>query len=188
MIADDEDGTPVRRLPGDASPAEELARIVRVDQAGEYGARRIYEGQLAVLAGTPAEAPIRRMAEQEAEHLAEFDRLMVHHRVRPTALQPVWHVAGYLLGAGTALMGERAAMACTVAVEEEIVSHYRRQARRLGADQGELKALLERYAGEEEGHPDEALAHESDRTPFYRPLSRAIRLGTRLAIRLSERI
>ena len=176
------------RLPGDPAPAETVARMLRVDHAGEYGARRIYEGQLAVLGGTPSEAPVRRMAEQEAEHLAAFERLLGERRVRPTALQPLWHAAGFLLGAGTALLGERAAMACTVAVEEEIVRHYRRQAARLGADEAELRGLLERYADEEDGHRAEALRHGAEAAPGYRPLSRAIRLGTRLAIRLSERI
>jgi len=176
------------RLPGDPPPAAELARILRVDQAGEYGARRIYEGQLAVLGGTAAEAPVRAMAEAEAEHLATFDRLLAERRVRPTALQPVWHVAGFLLGAGTGLMGERAAMACTVGVEEAIVEHYRRQAERLGPEEAELKALLLRYADDEEGHRKEALAHAAERTPGYRPLKRAIKAGTRLAIWLSERV
>src|SRR5687767_1537435 len=105
-------------LPGDLSRQELVERILRVDHAGEHGAVRIYEGQLAVLGDTPAAATIRRMAEQERKHLDTFDRLLPQHRVRPTALSPLWHAAGFALGAATALLGERAAMACTVAVEE----------------------------------------------------------------------
>ena len=122
------------RLPGDPSVAAMIARIVRVDQAGEYGAKRIYEGQLAVLGRTPAGDTIRHMAEQEAAHLRDFDAALNDRRVRPTALQPLWHLAGFALGAGTALMGERAAMACTVAVEEAIYEHYAAQAAYLGED------------------------------------------------------
>ena len=106
-----------RRLPGDPLPEAALHRMLRVDQAGEYGARRIYEGQLAALGPRhPKAAVIREMYEQELAHLKTFDELLVARQVRPTALQPLWHVAGFALGAATALIGERAAMACTVAV------------------------------------------------------------------------
>jgi ubiquinone biosynthesis monooxygenase Coq7 len=120
------------RLPGDPRPEAQIARMIRVDQAGEYGARRIYEGQLAVLGEGHPEAPaIRGMYEQELRHLETFDSLLGERRVRPTALQPVWHLAGFALGAATAMMGARAAMACTVAIEEVIDEHYRKQAARL---------------------------------------------------------
>ena len=108
----------VGRLPGDLSKDKLIARIIRVDQAGEYGAKRIYEGQLAVLGGSSDEPVLREMAETEKHHLETFNQLMVSRRVRPTALAPLWHVAGFALGAGTALIGREAAMACTVAVEE----------------------------------------------------------------------
>ena len=113
-----------KRLPGDLTAEDLVARMIRVDQAGEYGARRIYEGQLAVLAGKPGGEAVRHMYEQELAHLETFDKLIAERRVRPTALQPVWHIAGFALGAATALMGEKAAMACTVAVEEVIDEHY----------------------------------------------------------------
>ena len=106
-------------------------RMIRVDHAGEYGAVRIYEGQLAVLeartGSRDAAATIRKMAQQEQHHLETFDKLIVERRVRPTALEPIWRIAGFALGAATALMGEKAAMACTAAVEEVIDEHYARR-------------------------------------------------------------
>src|SRR5436190_9048774 len=97
-------------LPGERDPAEEIARMLRVDHAGEYGATRIYEGQLDVLGRGPAAGEIRRMAETEKRHLERFDQLLHERRARPTLLHPLWTVAGYALGAATALLGERAAM------------------------------------------------------------------------------
>lgn len=175
-------------LPGDRSAAARAARMIRVDQAGEYGAMRIYEGQLAVLRRRKSGPVIEGMAAAEEEHLRKFNQLMVDRRVRPTALSPLWHVAGFALGAGTALLGERAAMACTVAVEEEIEDHYARQAAALGEDDGELRQLIEDSAADEAAHREAALRHGAERAPGYPVLRRGIRAGTRLAIWLSERI
>jgi ubiquinone biosynthesis monooxygenase Coq7 len=162
--------------------------MVRVDHAGEYGAKRIYEGQLAVLGRTRHGPTIRHMAEQEREHLEAFEKLIVERRVRPTALFPLWHVAGFALGAGTALLGPRAAMACTVAVEEVIDEHYARQAEELGPEEAELKAKIERFRAEELEHRDIGLAHEAEQTPGYALLSAAIKAGSRAAIWLAERV
>lgn len=177
-----------RRLPGDPRPEDMVARMIRVDQAGEYGARRIYEGQLAVLGRSPKAEIIRAMAEAEVRHLDEINRLMVERHVRPTLLSPVWHVAGFALGAASALMGERAAMACTVAVEEVIEGHYARQADQLGDDEATLRAKLEEYGADEAHHRETAIANEAELAPAYQPLTRAIKAGTRLAIWLSERV
>ncbi|MFM7689947.1 MAG: demethoxyubiquinone hydroxylase family protein, partial [Alphaproteobacteria bacterium] len=108
------------RLPGDPTAREVVERTIRVDHAGEYGAKRIYEGQLAVLGRTKYGSLIEHMKAQEQVHLDTFSRLIGERRVRPTALLPFWHVAGFALGAATALLGHRGAMACTVAVEEAI--------------------------------------------------------------------
>lgn len=175
-------------LPGDPSAAELVARMIRVDQAGEYGARRIYEGQLAVLGRRPEGSMIRRMAAQEQRHLDAFDRLLPARRVRPTALQPFWHVAGYALGAATALLGKEAAMACTVAVEEVIVAHYARQAARLGEDEAPLRTLLDEFRADEEEHRAVAAAEGAARAPAHAPLTGTIKAGARLAIWLSERV
>jgi ubiquinone biosynthesis monooxygenase Coq7 len=175
-------------LPGDRAPASDTARMIRVDQAGEYGATRIYEGQLAVIRRGRGSQAIREMAEQEERHLAQFNRLAVARRIRPTALSPLWHVAGYALGAATALLGERAAMACTVAVEEVIDGHYARQEAALAADDAELAETIRAARADELAHRDTALAHEASETPGYELISAAIKTGARLAIWLSERI
>ena len=185
-----DDIKPTPRLPGDQSQENEIARMIRVDHAGEHGAVRIYAGQLAVLGHTKSGDTIRHMAAQEAEHLETFDRLVAEHGVRPTALSPIWHVAGYALGAATALMGEKAAMACTAAVEEVIDEHYAKQAATLaqnGQGDAPLKATIEKFRADEIAHRDTAIAHGAEETPGYRLLSDVIKTGCRIAIRLSER-
>ena len=172
------------------SDRPDRARMIRVDQAGEYGATRIYAGQLAVLGSNgPHAGEIAGMARQEDDHLARFNALMARRGVRPTALQPFWSVAGFALGAATALIGPKAAMACTAAVEEEIDRHYSAQLDDLAAgDDPELAAMVEEFREDEREHRDAALAAGAEEAPAYPLLSGAIRLGCRMAIRLSERI
>ena len=177
-----------RRLPGDPTPEQSLARMLRVDHAGEHGAVRIYDGQLAVLGQGPAGDAIRRMRAQEQAHLDEFDRLLPAHRVRPTLLSPLWHAAGFALGAAGALLGAKAAMAVTVAVEEVIDEHYARQVARLGAERAELRDTLERFRRDEVAHRDEGLAQGAEQAPGYELLTAAVKAGSRLAIWLSTRI
>jgi ubiquinone biosynthesis monooxygenase Coq7 len=165
------------------------ARMIRVDQAGEYGAKRIYAGQLAVMGDrAPLAGEIARMAEQEDEHLRRFDALLGARGVRPTALQPVWSVAGFALGAATALIGPKAAMACTAAIETEIDRHYSQQLDELGDSDPELAGMIAEFRDDEREHLDAALAAGAEQAPAYPLLSGAIRLGCRLAIRFSERI
>jgi ubiquinone biosynthesis monooxygenase Coq7 len=170
---------------------QELHRMIRVDQAGEFGATRIYEGQLAVMGDRgPHSAEIRHLAEQEREHRAKFDALLTRRGVRPTALHPFWAAAGYALGAGTALLGPEAAMACTAAVETEIDKHYSDQLDKLeasGADP-ELAEMIAAFRADEREHLDAALANGAERAPAYPLLAGAIRLGCRMAIKASERI
>jgi len=175
-------------LPGDRAPEAEIARMIRVDHAGEYGATRIYQGQLAVLGRGRARDEVRHMGEQEKRHLAAFDRLLPERRVRPTLLHPLWHVAGFALGAATALLGERAAMACTVAVEEVIDEHYVGQAERLGAADPALTETILEFRADEIAHRDKALEMGAEETLGYDLLSAAIKTGSRLAIWLSERL
>ncbi len=134
--------------------------MLRVNQAGEYGAARIYAGQLAVLGrSSPAAHQIARMAAQEQRHLDRFDQLMAERRVRPTALQPLWNVAGFALGAATALISEKAAMACTDAVETEIDRHYSEQLAELGDEDPELAADIAEFQAEELEHRETAREH-----------------------------
>ena len=177
-----------RALPGDLPRRERIARMIRVDHAGEYGAKRIYEGQLAVLGRGPKGPVIEHMAEQEREHLDTFDRMVAERGVRPTLLHPLWHIGAFAMGAATALLGDRAAMACTVAVEEVIDDHYARQAEALGEEEPELKAVIERFRAEELEHRDIGLEHEAEQAPGYRLLSGAVKAATRTAIWLSERV
>jgi ubiquinone biosynthesis monooxygenase Coq7 len=165
--------------------------MIRVDQAGEFGATRIYAGQIAVMGDRGPHSPeIRAMAEQEAGHLARFDALIVRRGARPTALQPFWSAAGYALGAATALMGPEAAMACTAAIEEEIDRHYTRQLDELeqAGDDPELADMIAEFRDDEREHRDAAIAAGAEQAPGYPLLSVAIRLGCRAAIRLAERI
>ena len=179
-----------RPAPPGVAAADEIAAMIRVDHAGEYGAVRIYEGQLAILGERKSKAvdAIRHMALQEQAHLKRFDALVNERRVRPTVLQPVWQVAGFMLGAASALMGEKAAMACTEAVEEVIDRHYADQVEKLSGVDPALKKTVESFRTDEIAHRDAAVAHGSGQAPGYRVLTGAIKAGCRLAIALSMRI
>jgi ubiquinone biosynthesis monooxygenase Coq7 len=163
--------------------------MLRVDQAGEYGATRIYAGQLAVLRRNCPEAKlIARMAAQEQRHLDRFNQLMAERRVRPTALQPLWNVAGFALGAATALISEDAALACTDAVETEIDRHYGSQLDQLGDEDPELSSDIAEFRAEELEHRDTAREAGATNAVGYPLLTGAIRAGCRAAIALSKRI
>ena len=173
--------------PGDKRP--DTASMLRVNQAGEYGAARIYAGQLAVLGrGSSAAHQIARMASQEQRHLDRFNALLSERGVRPTALQPLWSVAGFALGAATALISEKAAMACTDAVETEIDRHYSEQLSELGETDPELAADIAEFQAEELEHRATAREHGSQEAVGYPLLSAAIRAGCRVAIELSKRV
>lgn len=178
------------RKPKPAAPGSTIdtEAMIRVDHAGEYGAVRIYQGQLAVLKNGAAADTIRHMAQQEQRHLKAFDKLVNERRVRPTALEPIWRVAGFALGFGTALMGEKAAFACTAAVEEVIDEHYASQVAALEGKDESLRATVEEFRAEEVEHRDTALQNGAEQAPGYRLLSSAIKAGCRVAIKLSEKI
>lgn len=163
--------------------------MLRVNQAGEYGAKRIYAGQLAVMGNRhPSAQLIVHMATQEERHLQTFNQMIAARGVRPTALQPFWHAAGFALGAVTALMGPRAAMACTAAVETEIDRHYAAQLETLGTHDAALRAAITDFQAEELEHKATAIAQGAEQAPGYPVLSAAIRLGCRAAIAISERV
>ena len=162
--------------------------MIRVNHAGEYGAKRIYEGQLSVLRGKPAYNIVKEMKDQEHEHLETFEDYIRSRRVRPTVLMPLWHVGGWVLGATTAAMGERAAMACTVAVESVIAQHYSEQEKELEDEEGELKKHISKFCADEMEHHDTGLEHGAENTPAYRMLYHGIRGITKTAIALSKKI
>jgi len=173
---------------GKAKP--DIASMIRVNQAGEYGAAQIYKGQLAVMGDdAPDSSAIHHMADQEQRHLDAFDRMIVQRNVRPTVLQPFWKVAGYALGAGTAIMGPRAAMACTAAVETEIDLHYQEQMEQLATENDpELLSKIAEFREEELEHKQTAIDAGAEDAPGYPLLSAAIRLGCKVAIGLSKRV
>lgn len=176
-------------LPGDRSRQQETDRMVRVDHAGEFGAVRIYAGQRAVLGENHPKAGLfRHMHEQEKVHLAKFDEIINERGVRPTIMAPLWDVAGFALGATTALMGEKAAMACTQAVEEVIDEHYESQRVKLKGQDPELEEVIETFQAEEVEHKRIAEEHGAEEAVGYPVLSATIKAGCRAAIWLSKRV
>jgi len=177
---------------------ELIAKILRVDHAGEFGADRIYAGQMFVLGKTDVGDLIQEMWDQEKEHKAKFEELLPKYRVRPTALIPLWNIAGYALGFGTALMGKEAAMACTVAVEDSIGTHYSDQLRSLLEDASrypddpekhkELLDIIKKFRDDEMDHHDTGLAHDAEKFPAYNLLFNVIKAGCKVAIAASERV
>ncbi|XP_021964514.1 5-demethoxyubiquinone hydroxylase, mitochondrial isoform X2 [Folsomia candida] len=167
-------------------------RMIRVDHAGEYGANRIYAGQMAVLGSTKSGPLIQHMWDQEKEHLRVFELLIPKYRARPTAMLPFWNIAGFALGAGTALLGEKAAMACTVAVESTITEHYNNQIRQLMSTNlegnKELIDYITKFRDEEQEHHDTGLAEGAEQTPGYAALTNLIKTGCKAAIWISERV
>jgi len=165
-----------------------LEEIIRVDHAGEYGATRIYDGQIAIFGkNSKIGKTIQHMADQEQEHIEKFNDLILEHRVRPTALLPLWNIAGFTLGATSALMGEKVAMACTVAVEKVIGEHYRKQQNLLEDDHKELKRTIAKFEKDELEHHDIGIAHDAEQTPGYTVLSKFIEFGCKTAIEVSKK-
>ncbi|XP_076068028.1 ubiquinone biosynthesis protein COQ7, mitochondrial isoform X2 [Oratosquilla oratoria] len=169
-----------------------IDKFIRVDHAGELGADRIYAGQMAVLGKTSTGPIIQHMWDQEKEHKAKFEELIPKYRVRPTAMLPIWNVAGFMLGAGSALLGKEGAMACTVAVESVITDHYNSQLRELislGEEENkELIEVIKKFRDEEMEHHDTGLANDAELAPAYNVLSNVIKAGCKVAIFVSERI
>ena len=166
----------------------DIERFLRVDHAGERAAQQIYKGQLAVLVNHEMADEIRHMMDQEVEHLETFDSLLNERQVRPSLLDPLWGAAGFTLGVVTAAMGPKAAMACTIAVEEVIGEHYQKQADILGEDERELQATVERFRDEELEHRDIAVEHDGREARHYSLLRKVIQRGCRTAIKIAEKV
>ena len=169
-----------------------LEEIIRVDHAGERGAIKIYEGQLLALKtikqDNALKDKIEEMKEQEKEHLEYFEKEIQKRKIKPTYLLPLWDLMGVGLGFGTALLGKKAAMLCTASVEEVIEDHYQNQLKRLGKDEKDLKAKIEKFKGDEINHKN--IAYEAGATTkgFYSIMDIVIRTGSRIAITISEKI
>ena len=176
-----------RALPGDFINRTTSAAALRVNHAGEYGAQRIYAGQLAVLNNHAVAEQLKHMAAQEQVHLDTFNKILPAHGVRPTVLMPLWHIGGWLLGAGTALLGAKAAMACTVAVESVITEHYNDQLKG-GTLEDSLTSTIEKFRDEEIEHHDIGITHDAEGTPLYKPLTITIKGICKAAIWLSARV
>ena len=178
------------QLPGQLSIEGEIKRIIRVDQAGEYGETRIYAGQCAALKHHPNLAVVQHMLAQEMTHLKKFNTLMSARRVSPSILSPLWHVAGFALGYITAKMGEQSAMACTVAIEEVIDDHYQHQEQFLSSlpQEHELLGTITQCRQEELEHKDTAIGHGASSAPLYKGMTKAIKIVSRAAIWLSSRL
>jgi 3-demethoxyubiquinol 3-hydroxylase len=183
---------PIPPRPGPGAARRRMAEILRVDHAGELAAVHIYRGQRAVMGAAAGKAKVagdlEGMQAQEAEHLEAFDRLLTGSQVRPSLLSPVWRAAGFALGAATALMGEKAAHACTEAVEDVIEKHYAEQIEELETRDPQLAATLTRFRDDELAHQDHAVQEGARDAAGYPVLSAVIRAGCRTAIKLAEKI
>ncbi len=179
-------------FPGAHASARRTEEMIRVDHAGEFAAVQIYRGQRAVFEHAHGKrdtaALIAEMEEGEQTHLRTFDRMIAARSVRPTLMAPIWRVAAYGLGAATALFGEKAAHACTEAVEDVIERHYADQSAALADREPELKAVVDQFRAEEMAHRDTAVEHGAREAPAYPLLSAVIKFGCRAAIRISEKI
>ncbi|KAF9584073.1 ubiquinone biosynthesis monooxygenase Coq7 [Lunasporangiospora selenospora] len=172
---------------------EMLEEMIRIDQAGELGANWIYRGQYAVLGSDKKVGPLlEHMWEQEKHHLRVFDGMVSKYRVRPTAMRPLWEVAGFLLGAGTAMLGKEAAMACTEAVETVIGGHYNDQLRELlkidHPDIAELRKVVKEFRDDELEHLETAIEHDAQKAPHHELLSNLINQGCKTAIWISGKV
>jgi len=178
-----------KHIPEPLNKKEQLDQIIRVDHAGEYGAVRIYEGQLAVFGDNhPMSDTIKHMKKQEDVHLERFNELIRQYDARPTLITPLWHIAGFALGAGTALLGTKAAMACTEAVEEVIDKHYAEQIENLDDDESALAETLEKFRQEEVEHKQIAIDNGAQEAPAHGLLYGAIKIGVKTVIKVAERI
>ena len=169
------------------SPSD-IDRYLRVDHAGERAAQQIYKGQLAIMKNHAMGPEIQHMMEQEVEHLEAFETLLNERQVRPSLLDPLWGAAGFALGVATAAMGPKAAMACTIAVEEVIGEHYQKQAENLGTDEADLKKVVEKFRDDELEHRDIAIDHDGENAKHYDLLRAVIQRGCRTAIKVAEKL
>ena len=169
-----------------------LEEIIRVDHAGERGAIKIYEGQLLALKTIKQDEALKdkieEMKEQEKEHLQYFEKEIQKRKIKPTYLLPLWDVMGVALGFGTVLLGKKAAMLCTASVEEVIEDHYENQLKKIGNDEIDLKAKIEKFKEDEVNHKNIAYETGATNKGLYSVMDKVIKTGSRIAITISEKI
>ena len=169
-----------------------LEEIIRVDHAGERGAIKIYEGQLLALKTIKQDETLKdkieEMKEQEKEHLHYFEKEIQKRKIKPTYLLPLWDVMGVALGFGTVLLGKKAAMLCTASVEEVIEDHYQNQLKKIGNDEIDLKAKIEKFKRDEVNHKNIAYETGATNKGLYSVMDKGIKTGSRIAITISEKI
>ena len=169
-----------------------IEEIIRVDHAGERGAIKIYEGQLLALKTIKQDESLKdkieKMKEQEKEHLEYFEKEIQKRKIKPTYLLPLWDIMGVTLGFGTALLGKKAAMLCTASVEEVIEDHYQNQIKKLGNDEMDLKAKIEKFKEDEINHKNIAYESGASNRGIYSIMDKVIKTGSKIAITISEKI
>lgn len=182
--------------------SKKLEEIIRVDHAGEMGAKVIYDGQIAALKLQKDDATlqlVQHMKEQEDVHFDYFNSAIKKQKIRPTAMQPLWKIGGFAMGFFTALAGKKAAMTCTTAVEEVIDEHYREQVAALTREEeflddeqkkelGALREKIEKFRAEELEHRDIAYENKAAEFAAFLPLSFAVKCATKFAIAVSKRV
>ena len=173
--------------------SKEYEEMIRVNQAGEFGAQVIYKGQIAALKLKGDDETVKlveHMKEQEDVHFDYFDEKLKKEKIRPTAMHPIWKVGGYALGFLTALADKKAAMTCTTAVEEVIDEHYQEQIQYLEkeGDETDLTQKIKQFREEELEHRDIGYEHNAQDLVYFKPLSTFIKGTTKLAIAISKKI
>ncbi len=171
---------------------KKLEEFIRVDHAGERGAIKIYEGQLLALStvvkNNDLKEMIRDMKEHEQEHCNFFEDEIRKRNIKPTKLLPLWDLLGLGLGFGSTILGKKAAMLCTASVEEVIDGHYKSQIDQIGSDEIDLKKNIIKFRNDEINHKDIAYDNGATKEGFYTIIDKVIKTGSKLAIKISEKI
>ncbi|MFY9589760.1 demethoxyubiquinone hydroxylase family protein [Rickettsia endosymbiont of Halotydeus destructor] len=165
-----------------------IQEIIRVNHAGEYGAKRIYQGQLKYIKSSNDHALIKEMLAQEEIHLNYFSDELLKRQIRPTILILFWHHFGYLLGAGSAILGPKTAMLITQAVEEVIEEHYQKQIDYLKGIDTELLDNIIQFQADEIAHKNTAIIHDSEQAFLAPIISKIVKLICYISISLSKKV
>ena len=168
-----------------------LKQIIRVNHAGEYGAQKIYNGQIKFCKNSKLKKKLERISSEEKVHFDYFDEQIIKQRVRPTLMSPLWNILGTTLGVVSSRLGEDYVNACTESVEEVIVEHYKKQINFLKSQKinNELRRKIEKFCKEEDDHREDAISSKSKKNNFgLKVFKRFTKLGTKVAIEVSKRV